>query len=75
MELIQENELMRSLSDYIDQVEYQKAAPQEGDAFSIVFNEELALKTNIVAVDDNKLFIGLDEQAYAILSQAGMIKE
>jgi hypothetical protein len=65
---------MKSLRDYLSQVTNESNGPQEGHYFDLVLNEELAIKTDIVAVEDDRVFIGLDESAFKLLEAAGLME-
>ena len=64
---------MKSLQDYINIVQENKS-PREGDHFDIVLNEEFSIQTDVVAVEDNNVYIGLDENAFALLERAGLLE-
>ena len=65
---------MKSLKDYINNVVQESTGPREGDQFDIVLNEEFAIQTDIVAVEDDNVYIGLDENAFALLERAGLLE-
>jgi len=66
---------MTKLHTLISELEQKLSTPAEGDAINLVINEELAVKTNIVAVDGKDIHVGLDKKAFAVLEAAGLIRE
>lgn len=65
---------MKKLLDYISSVAQENSGPQEGHYFDLVLNEEYSIQTDIVAVEGNDIYIGLDQQAYALLENAGLLE-
>ena len=66
---------MSKLLTILSDLEKQLSRPQEGDAIDIIINEELAVRTDIVAIENNNIHIGVDSKAFKVLNAAGLIKE
>lgn len=65
---------MKNFKTYLDAVVNESNGPQEGHYFDLVLNEELAIQTDIVAIEENRLFIGLDQEAFHLLEAAGLME-
>lgn len=65
---------MKKLVDVIEEVKT-GGLPQEGDCLDFVLNEEYSIQTNIVAIEDNRIYVGVDEHAYKLLEAAGLLED
>lgn len=65
---------MKTLKNYLSAVVNESNGPKEGHYFDLVLNEELSIGTDIVAIEDDQVFIGLDEHAFALLEAAGLME-
>jgi hypothetical protein len=74
MEQVKEN-VMKNFANFLKDVESESANPKEGDVIELIINEELAVSTDIIAVEENYIHIGLDTNAFQILTAAGLVKE
>lgn len=65
---------MKKFTEVLAEVN-QSSLPTEGDCLDFVLNEEYSIQTNIRAIEDNRIYVDVDDHAYRLLEAAGLLKD